>query len=409
MASDAHALAPFPALSGNRSFLTLIAGQFVSRVGDGLYSLAAVWLVLQLTDNNPLASSAALAFQLLPVLLFSLVAGVLVDRWDRRLTMAMADSVRAPLVLAVPVLYATGRIEVWHIYAVSFVLTSIGRLFTPARQALLPDLVAPGQLVRANSVAEGCSQAAFILGPALAGLLAAVIGVANVIYLDSVTFALSALSLLMIRTTRRPPPVPRGRWWQEAAGGLRHLRATPVLAAALALATAGNLAFAAGPALLPVLVRGLLGGDTRVFGTLLASFFVGAVAGSAVLGRLAARVHRGRVLLIGVSTVGVATLMVSAAPTAVWAGGALLVLGAAASTFNVAYYSLMQERTPADLRGRVFAATELVSQSLRPLAVLLAGLLAVQTDPRIGIAAFAVAALAAGLLGVTGRTLREVV
>ena len=409
MAAGVHALPPFPALSGNRDFLTLIAGQFVSRVGDGLYSLAAVWLVLELTNNNPLASSAALAFQLLPVLLFSLVAGVLVDRWDRRLTMAVADGIRAPLVLTVPALYAAGRLEVWHIYAVSFVLTSIGRLFTPARQALLPDLVAPGQLVRANAIAEGSNQAAFIFGPALAGLLAAVIGVANVIYLDSVTFALSAVSLLMIRTTRRPTPVARGQWWQEAAGGLRHLRATPVLAAALALATAGNLAFAAGPALLPVLVRGLLGGDARVYGALLASFFVGAVAGSAVLGRLAARVHRGRVLLMGLSTVGFATLAVSAAPTAVWAAGALLVLGAAASTFNVAYYSLMQERTPRDLRGRVFAATELVSQCLRPLAILLAGLLAARTDARIGIAAFAVAALAAGLLGITGRTLRQTI
>jgi MFS family permease len=397
-----------PALHRNLSLMALLGGQFVSRAGDALLSLASVWLVLDMTGNNPLASSAALVFEILPYILFGLVAGVLVDRWDRRRTMVVADSLRGLILVAVPVLYAAGVLQVWHIFAVNFALSSLGRLFTPAKQALLPEMVEPAQIVRANSLAEGSGQAAFILGPAVGGILVGLIGPANVFYFDAVSFFVSAASLAFVRARRTAGGgAPQGSLWQQTMGGVRHIRRTPVLVRAIPLSTAGNLTFAAVPALLPVLVRDVLAAGSDTYGVLMALFFAGSVAGSAVTGKSGERLHRGWALLTGIAAVGAGTLALGAAPTVTVAGMVLFLLGAAASAFNVALYSLLQQETPPDLRGRVFAAMQMASQCLRPAALMAAGLIAYRTNTRLGLEVLAVAALAAGLAGAFTRTLRE--
>lgn len=396
-----------PTLYHNRGFLILVGGQFVSRAGDALLSLAAVWLVLELTGNNPLASGAALAFEFLPYALFGLIAGVLVDRWNRVRTMAVADAVRGVVLLAVPLLHRIDALHVWHIFAVMFVLSSLGRLFTPARMALLPDLVRPEQLVRANAISEGAGQVAWVLGPALGGVLVAVMGAVNIFYLDAASFLISSLSVLLIRVRHAAAPVPRTSMWQEAMGGVRYMRTTPVLAAVALLSLVGTLAFAPVPALLPVLVRGEFGGNARVFGALMACFFLGSVAGSGVVGRGGARLHRGRLLAGGIAGLGAAILALAAAPMAVPAGGALAVLGAFAAGFNVAEYSLLQQSTPPELRGRVFALANMMSQLLRPPGVIAAGLLAGAAGVRVSLAVMALTALAAGAAGLFNRALRE--
>jgi DHA3 family macrolide efflux protein-like MFS transporter len=399
--------APPPPLTRNTAFLILTGGQFVSRAGDALLALAAVWLVLELTDNNPLASSAALTFEFLPYIFFGLLAGVFVDRWDRRRTMMVADTVRGAVLLVIPALHATGRLEVWHVFAVSFVLSSLGRLFIPARQALIPDLVASTQLVRANAISEGSGQVALVFGPALGGVLLSTFGAVNLYYLDAASFFISALSLLFVRPQRTKPPASRGGLWREAAGGLRHVLRTPLLAAALLLSVVGTWAFAPVPALLPVLVRGDLAADGRTFGMLMACFFIGSVAGSAAVGRLGERLHRGRALLAGILGVGVFTLGLALAPVVAAAAAALALTGGAAAGFNVAEYSLLQQQTPADLRGRVFAVANVSAQFLRPLALILAGVLAQLAGVRVALAVMALFAIAAAGVGTTRAALRN--
>src|SRR5581483_663641 len=153
--------------------------QFISRAGDALQGIASLWLVLDLTHNNPLAAGVSGAFEFLPFILFGLIGGVLVDRWERRRLMAIVDTIRGLLLLIIPILSAAGSLHVWEVIALTFCLTSLGRLFTPALQALLPDLVPTDQLTRANAVSQGSNQAAFTGGPAIGGVLLAVSGAAN--------------------------------------------------------------------------------------------------------------------------------------------------------------------------------------------------------------------------------------
>ncbi len=396
-----------PSLYHNRGFMLLTASQFISRAGDALIAIASVILVLDLTGNNPMAAAGALAFEFIPFLLFGLVGGVLVDRWDRQRTMVVTDAARGALLLLVPVVYAAGALEVWHIYAASFALSSLGRLFTPARQAVLPDLVEPSQLTRANAIVEGTGQAAWVLGPALGGMLVAVIGAAGVYYLDAVSFFISAAAMLLIRVPATARAAKSASLWGEAMGGVRFVRGTPVLAAAIPISVAATVAFAPVPAMLPVMVRGDLASGAQTLGLLMACFFLGSVAGSAVAARAGDRLHRGRMLMIGVLGVGLSACALAAAPTAVAAAVALALLGGLAALFNVAEYSLLQQQTPAELRGRVFAVAGLSAQLLRVPALIAAGLIAGTAGVRVALAVLAIIALGAGAIAAANRALRD--
>ena len=397
---------PVVPLARNRAYMTLIAGQFVSRAGDALLSLASVWLLLDLTNNNALVSTGALAFEFVPYLLFGLIAGVAVDRCDRRKTMIGADLLRGAIVLLVPLLHAAGALRVWHIFLVLFLLSSLGRLFNPARQALMPDLVAPGQLVRANAIAEGSGQAAWIVGPTVGGVLLGEIGAVNLFALDAASFFVSAVSLAFVPMRTAAGRARTAGLWGEALGGIRHVRATPVLGVALAVSLGGTVAFAPVPALLPVLVREDFAAQSRAFGVLVACFFAGAVAGSTVLARRGARLHRGRTLAVSVFGAGIATTALATAPSVVVAAVVLALLGGLAAGVNVAEYSLLQTETPPELRGRVFAVANVATQCLRPPALIAAGLIADRTDARTALGAMAVAAILPGAAALPARALR---
>lgn len=408
MAAQGHAppSPPPQPLLRNRGFTALVAGQFVSRAGDALFSLASVWLVLDLTNNNPLASSAALAVEFLPYVLFGLVAGAYVDRWDRRRIMIVADTIRGVVTLAVPLLAVLGALHVWHVFAVSFLLSSFGRLFQPARQAVIPDLVDASQLVRANAVLEGTGQAAWIAGPALGGVLVALVGAANVYYLDAASFFVSAATLLLVRP-RPHPRTPAGTSLrQELAEAVRYVRERAILRVTLLVGVVGLVAFAPVPALLPVLVRGSFGAGSRELGALMACFFVGSVLASVGIARLGQRLHRGRALAGSLGTVGLGTLVLALAPSLTLAGLMLLVLGGGAALFNVAEYSIFQAETVPELRGRVTALVNVASQAVRPPILIGAGAIAGLADARTALALLAGAALLAALGGVSSRALR---
>lgn len=400
-----HAAAP--SLWQNRGFLIFLGGRFVSRAGDALFSLASVWLVLDLTGNNALAGGTAAALEFVPYLLVGLLGGVLADRWDRRRTMAAADLVRGVLLLVIPVLAAAGALAVWHIFMLIFALSCLGRLFSPARQALVPEIVEHGQIVRANALVEGSGQAAWVLGAAVGGVLVSVVGAANVFYIDAATFFCSAVTLLLIHPRFRQAVSPRHGIWKEAVHGVRYVRDTPVLAAGVLVSLVGVAAFAPVTVLLPVLVRRELDGGSRAFGVLMALFFVGSVAGSALVGKIGRRLHRGRTIIAGMGVLGVAIAGVGLSPSPAVAGSMLLLLGGVAAAYNVAQVSLRQQETPPELRGRVFAVAEMISQAARPLALLVAGGVASLIDVRTTLVLLAALAGVAAVMGAMHPALRQ--
>ncbi len=147
----------FRLLTRYPNFGLLWTGQVISHIGDAFYSIALIWLVQEMTGSRTMMGAISAAVSM--TALFGLVAGALVDRWDRRLTMFFSDVLRALTILTLPVLALLGQLEVWHLFVVGIVMGLLAQLFYPAKQALLPHLVSRADLTGANAL----SHMAFLL------------------------------------------------------------------------------------------------------------------------------------------------------------------------------------------------------------------------------------------------------
>lgn len=220
----------------NTGFRNLWIGQVVSQVGDYFAFLATMVVVSgfsQDAQSTTLAVSGMMIAQTLPRLLFGLPSGVFVDRWDRRRTMLVSDVARSLLAIAfIPAFLSK---NLYAMYAIGFLLASVGTLFNPAKGALIPRLVPRDQLLSANSLSQASMILSMLLGPALAGFTLGVVGSSNTwlaFLIDALSFAVSAVAIFLIRLPRKvaaPEQAPASeegglrKVWQELVVGLKAL------------------------------------------------------------------------------------------------------------------------------------------------------------------------------------------
>lgn len=216
-----------------RPFVLLAAGQAVSRLGDGLFATALVWIALQSRGaaGVALVASAGTA----PLLLGSVLGASYADRHDRRKLMIGADVIRLFLLLGLAAALLRGAVPLWALVGFALGEGSASAIFTPARLALVPAVVPAGQLLQANGVLQACFMASFGIGPLLLAPLLAVTDMAGVVAVNAATFAVSAATLAAIRLTaacapQRADPGMR----RDLAAGWRALRAAPDLLLVLA-------------------------------------------------------------------------------------------------------------------------------------------------------------------------------
>ena len=180
-----------------KDFGWLWAGQVVSQLGDGLTKVALLWFVYSLT-GSALKMTLIGVLQTIPPLAFGAFAGVLIDRVPKRAAMITIDLVRAALLVLIPLLYAMGLLSLPWLYVLVFVGSLFAMAFGPALNASVPLLVKRNQLVRANAIMQSSMTIGQLLGPAISGILIAVIGAQNVLYVNAAAFVLSALCKLPI-------------------------------------------------------------------------------------------------------------------------------------------------------------------------------------------------------------------
>lgn len=397
-------------LIGNPSFRNLFLGQSISRLGDAVDDIGVIWLVLQIT-GSALATATALVFQILPTLLFGLLAGALVDRWDRRRTMVAMDVLRAGLVLAIPLLHGRGMLTLPILYVLVFGLGVGSQVFRPALRASIPNVVAPAGLMGATSLIEVTRQLGGIVGPAVAGGLIATVGIEMLFYLDAATYAISAL---FIAGTRIPTaraaassgPIPIGR---DIVEGIRYLiRARPVFLLAV-LGVLSHLYWAAVPLIAPVLAEQVLDAGPAGYGALVSSLNVGMVASGLLIGLLPAAVPKGRLIVAGYFGMGLTAALLALAET-LWQAALVLALsGAVAMLTVVPFFALLQEYVPDEFRGRVFATDETLEHAVLPPFYALTGwLLDVRGAPFV-LVFVGTGLVLVGLLGLSRREVREAV
>jgi MFS family permease len=404
----------FRAALRNRDFALLWGGQLGSEIGNGLIQLALPWLVLQLTGS---AFQLGLAYfiQFLPILLFGILGGVFVDRWDRRLTMVIVDAVRAIGFISIGVIYYLGYLTVEYLFLIIFLEATLANLFNPARVALLPNLVDPENLRPANSLMEVSRHVGFLIAPPVGGVLVAILGPAAIMLVNGVTFLASGVAVFLIRWRQPPREVVLTDGFlhstslvlEQTREGLRKIVSSRMLQVTVLLGFGLNLIVAPIQVLLPLFVVHVKGEGPTYFGVMVGGLLLGLILGSLSAPTSARRVGLGRLAIGAVVLLG-ATIMVASWPPGLIAPVlAMIIAGAAIGTLNVAQITMLQGATTDDERGRVSATYYTCTLGVRPPGFLVIGALADSVDIRWLFVALGFGAFLLGAVVGQSREVRE--
>jgi MFS family permease len=372
-----------------------VAGQVVSITGNWMQIVAEMWLIVQLTGSGVSVGVTA-GLQFLPVLLFGAWGGVLADRLPKRTLLTVTQAGMALPALALWGLTAGGEIEAWMVYGLVLARGSITAIDAPARQAFVMEMVGPERVVNAVALNSVVVHTARIAGPAMAGAVIALVGVATCFAVNAATFAvmIAALRLMDARALRTPERVPREPG--QLRSGLAYVARTPALRIPLAMmALVGTVSFNF-QVLLPLLAAETWAGTATTYATLTAAMGVGSVAGALASGA------RGRVgpglLVAAAAAFAGAELLVALAPSLTLQVLALVPLGAASVTFAAGVNSSLQLAAAPEMRGRVMSLYSVVFLGSTPIGAPLVGWLAEVAGPRSGLLAGAAAAGLAAVL-----------
>src|SRR6266702_4203706 len=347
----------FPALR-HRDFTLLWIGQLLSFAGSRMQTAAILCHVslLAAPERKGLALGLVGAVQVVPIIAFSMLSGVVADALDRRKVMLATQTVMALFAAALAALTFAGLHTVWPIYVLAALSSAAASFDGPARQALIPNLVPREHLASAIGLNTLMFQFASVAGPTLAGLVIAGPGIAWVYAVNAVSFLMVIAALLIMRARPRASgggaPVARITW-AAAREGLRFVFAQPIVRSTMLLDFVATF-FASATALLPIFAQDVLHVGAKGYGWLYAAPAVGAVAMSAVMIPMTSRSERrGPVLLWAVAGYGLATAVFGIS-TYFWLTFFCLAMTGAMDTISMIIRNIVRQlETPDRLRGRM--------------------------------------------------------
>ncbi|MEO5918739.1 MAG: MFS transporter, partial [Candidatus Limnocylindrales bacterium] len=339
-------------LGQNRDFQILLGSQGISALGDAVSFTALPLLVLALTGSG-LAMGVVGALQTLPDLVLGMVAGALADRSDRKRMMFLADLGRAILIALIPISVLLEGPTMAVILVVAAPMSILRSFFLAGYTASVPALVGRSQVGRANSYFEAIYSVGFIIGPAIAGVLAATIGPGPTLAIDAVSFAVSGLGLLFVkRDLRAPIDRPRERLLAEIREGIDFILAHPTLRVVILFWGAVSILTAPLVSALAVHVIRDLGLAASVLGIILAAYGVGTVTGALLTAR-SGRLAAAPILLGGTVVTGTMLVVLAVAASTPVFLAAAFVSGIAQSMVLLTYITLRTNLSPDELLGRI--------------------------------------------------------
>ncbi|MER7716875.1 MFS transporter [Streptomyces flaveolus] len=380
-----------------RNYRLFFLGQVVSNIGTWMQRIAQDWLVLSLTGSSA-AVGITTALQFLPMLLFGLYGGVLVDRLRKRPTLLVTQSAMALTALALAALTLTGQVQVWHVYVAAFAMGLATVMDNPARQSFVSELVGRDQLQNAVSLNSANFQSARLVGPAVAGLMITGVGTGWAFLANGLSFVapLSCLLLMRARELHVVQRAPRGKG--QLREGLHYVAGRPELIWTIVLVGfIGTFGFNF-PVFLSAFADDVFdagAGEYSLFNTLMA---VGSLAGALLAARRGTA--RLRVLIAAALGFGVLEIVAATAPE-LWLFALLMIpIGVFSMTVNVTANTSIQMSTDPAMRGRVMALYMMVFLGGSPVGAPIVGWVTDTYGARVGFAAGgAVAATAAAVIG----------
>jgi len=346
---------PFPVFR-HRDFTLLWIGQLLSFSGSRMQTAAVLWQVslLAAPGHKGIALGLVGAAQVVPIIVFSMLSGVVADALDRRKVMLATQTIMALLAATLAALTFAGLRTVWPIYLLAALSSAAASFDGPARQALIPNLVPREHLASAIGLNTLMFQFASVAGPTLAGLTIAGPGIAWVYAVNAVSFLMVIAALLVMRARPHAGDAPAARvTWAAAREGLQFVFAQPIVRSTMLLDFAATF-FASATALLPIFAQDILHVGARGFGWLYAAPAVGAALAGLVMAYAIDRIERrGAVLLWAIAAYGAATVVFGISHTLWLTLLCLAAVGAADTVSTVIRNIIRQLETPDALRGRM--------------------------------------------------------
>lgn len=360
----------------HRRFFFLWLGLLISIAGTQMQIWALFWHVRELTDQ-PIALGGIGAARILPVIVFSLIAGVLADSVDRRAILFVTQTTAAFLALTLGLLTDFGRISLWHIYALTALQAVAVAFDVPARQSLVPNLVPVEDLPNAFSLTSLAFQTGSILGPALSGFAIAYGGQETVYYVNAASYLAVILALVLLgKVPQRKNPLPSiGSSWAAMREGLGFTLGSSIIFPTMLLDFIATF-FASANTLMPIVARDILRVGVVEYGWLSAAASVGAVLAALVVSQMQQLRRQGAIFLGAVVVFGAATILFGLSRQFVLAWCALALTGAADSVSTIIRNTIRQLQTPDQMRGRMTSVNQIFFQGGPQLGEIEAGLAA---------------------------------
>jgi len=387
----------------NRNFFLLWSGGLISMIGTWMLFTALPFYMYQVT-GSALATSGLLMAYLAPGVLFGSVAGVFVDRWDRKRVLVIGNLIQAAIIPGLLLVEANGWF--WLIYVVAFFESTVNQFLSPAENALLPTLVDEAHLVSANSLNALNDNMARIVGAALGGVLLGAVGFVNVVFFDALSFAIAAIFITFVVAPRTQTAIAEvaadvSGWlqvWREWIGGLRLVAQDTILRNLFIVIGIALFGDAILSALLAVFAQDVAGFSAADYGWLLTARGIGGIVGGIVIAQVGPRLSNGLMITAGLIVSGLAILVMVTVPTLAVIVGLMVLAGPALMAWIIGMQTVMQQSTEDSFRGRVFGAYGTTSTILMFVGAGLAGLMADTVGTSLLMAASAIIYVVAGVV-----------
>jgi MFS family permease len=384
------------------------AGALVSNIGTWMQRTAQDWIVLtQLTHHDATAVGIVMSLQFGPQFLLLPLTGYLADGVDRRRLLFITQAVMALLALGLGVLTLLDTVQLWQVYLFAFLLGCASAFDAPTRQSFVAELVGDGQLSNAVALNSTSFNAARMIGPAVAGILIAIVGCGWVFMLNALSFVAVLGALALLRPAQFHPRMAHGGGRRGVADGMRHVWARPDLRAVLVMFFLIGTFGINFPIYISAMAVSVFHVGAGQFGLLSSAMAVGSVTGALLA---AGREQPRMKLLLGAALAfGTFLLIAAAMPSYRLFALALFFVGLATQTFTTTAHSAAQLWSDPALRGRVIALVLAVSAGSTPLGAPLIGYVADTLGPRWSLAAGAASGFVAAIVGVYALSRRRAV
>jgi len=363
----------------NRKFDALLVGQVISLLGDVILTAALNWFVFSLAGTATAISYLAIAI-LVPNIVFSLFAGAVVDRSNRRRLMIASDVTRCLTLILIPVMYKLGGLTLSLLYAIVFIWSSASAFFLPARSAIIPQIFPDkDQLTSANSLMNGFFESTRLIGYGISGIFIILFTSVGAASFDSIAFAVSALAIFAMGSIASPLRAKREKqdsltgFREDISEGLAYVWKNFVIRIVMLTAMLGNFFIGIGYGFVVVYAKEALHTDAVGYGILLAANTVGTVAGSLLVGKVGFRKHLGMTLILSNLVMGVAVISLSLQRQFADAIPLQVLFGLSIAIYNVNYVNMLQATVPNEILGRVMSLDQMISYAILPLSLAIGG------------------------------------